>query len=87
MKTVIEDEETRVLTLEPNNEHESHDPVFINELKLVDFKQALAKSSVFSEFSGGVLWCCNGTVAVRKVITNKSLLMSKSQAHLVYFEV
>lgn len=74
---MIEEEESRVLTLEPNNELENHDPVFINELKLVDFKQALAKSSVFSEFSGGVLWCCNGSVAVRKVNVLQLLQLNK----------
>ena len=47
-----------------------HQTAFINELKLVDFKQILNKNNISSEFSGGVLWCCNGTVAVRRVCTN-----------------
>ena len=44
-----------------------HQTAFINELKLSDFKQVLNKNSIPSEFSGGVLWCCNGTIAVRRV--------------------
>ncbi|PSN48231.1 putative cleavage and polyadenylation specificity factor subunit 2, partial [Blattella germanica] len=43
-----------------------HQTCFINELKLSDFKQVLNKNNISSEFSGGVLWCCNGTVAVRR---------------------
>lgn len=44
-----------------------HQTAFINELKLSDFKQVLNKNSIPSEFSGGVLWCCNGSIAVRRV--------------------
>lgn len=65
---LVDEEETKVLTLEPSNIETPHDTVFINELKLSEFKQVLAKMNINSEFSGGVLWCCNGTVAVRRVI-------------------
>ncbi|XP_066244891.1 probable cleavage and polyadenylation specificity factor subunit 2 [Euwallacea similis] len=71
---IVPDEDTRVLTLEPCSEADNHEPVFVNELKLYDFKQVLARANISSEFSGGVLWCCNGTVAVRKVDTEKIVL-------------
>lgn len=47
-----------------------HQPSFVNELKLSDFKQVLTKYNINSEFSGGVLWCCDNTVAVRRVSPN-----------------
>ncbi|XP_063222621.1 probable cleavage and polyadenylation specificity factor subunit 2 [Bacillus rossius redtenbacheri] len=61
-------EEDQIYTLEPLpvNQLPTHQTVFINELKLSDFKQVLTRSNISSEFSGGVLWCCNGTVAVRR---------------------
>ncbi|CAG7660639.1 unnamed protein product [Allacma fusca] len=43
-----------------------HPTVFVNELKLSDFKLVLARNGIVSEFSGGVLWCANGTVALRR---------------------
>lgn len=70
----VDEDDYRVLTLEPYQEQTPHEPVFINELKLSDFKQVLAKANVSSEFSGGVLWCCNGTIAVRKLETGKIVL-------------
>ncbi|KDR21766.1 probable cleavage and polyadenylation specificity factor subunit 2 isoform X2 [Zootermopsis nevadensis] len=58
----------KIYTLEPLplNQVAGHQTAFINELKLSDFKQVLNKNNIPSEFSGGVLWCCNGTVAVRR---------------------
>lgn len=58
----------QIYTLEPLplNQVAGHQTAFINELKLSDFKQVLNKNSIPSEFSGGVLWCCNGTIAVRR---------------------
>uniref|UniRef100_A0A182IJ44 Cleavage and polyadenylation specificity factor subunit 2 n=1 Tax=Anopheles atroparvus TaxID=41427 RepID=A0A182IJ44_ANOAO len=63
----------QILTLEPLPAEDlpPHNPVFINELKLIDFKQILMKSNITSEFSGGVLWCSNGTVALRRVDTGR----------------
>uniref|UniRef100_A0A182T530 Cleavage and polyadenylation specificity factor subunit 2 n=1 Tax=Anopheles maculatus TaxID=74869 RepID=A0A182T530_9DIPT len=63
----------QILTLEPLSQDDlpPHNPVFINELKLIDFKQILMKSNIASEFSGGVLWCSNGTVALRRVDTGR----------------
>ncbi|KAG1652144.1 Cleavage and polyadenylation specificity factor subunit 2 [Nymphon striatum] len=43
----------------------SHSTVFINELKLSDFKQVLLKAGIHAEFSGGILYC-NNVVAVRR---------------------
>lgn len=48
-----------------------HDSVFLNELKLSDFKQVLTKNNISSEFSGGVLWCANGTLALKRVSERK----------------
>ncbi|XP_015120715.1 probable cleavage and polyadenylation specificity factor subunit 2 [Diachasma alloeum] len=63
----------KILTLEPlgMNQVPGHQSIFINELKLSDFKQILTKHNIPSEVSGGVLWCCNDTIAVRKEETGK----------------
>lgn len=63
----VDDDDLKILTLEPLADEDTHDPVFINELKLSEFKQVLARNNINSEFSGGVLWCCNGSIAVRRV--------------------
>ncbi|XP_025989927.1 probable cleavage and polyadenylation specificity factor subunit 2 [Solenopsis invicta] len=70
------DESDKILTLEPLpiNEVPGHQTTFINELKLSDFKQVLNKSNIPSEFSGGVLWCCNNTIAVRRHEAGKVIL-------------
>ena len=44
-----------------------HEPVLINELRLSDFKQVLSKAGIMAEFNAGILWCANGTIALRKV--------------------
>lgn len=68
---VIKDEfdGEQIYTLEPLplNQIVGHQTAFINELKLLDLKQVLTKNNIPSEFSGGALWCCNGTVAVRRL--------------------
>lgn len=58
----------QIYTLEPLplNQVVGHQTAFINELKLSDFRQVLNKNNIPSEFAGGVLWCCNGTIAVRR---------------------
>lgn len=40
--------------------------VFINELKLSDFKQVLLRAGIHAEFSGGILYCNAGSIAVRR---------------------
>ncbi|KAI4485105.1 hypothetical protein M0802_012750 [Mischocyttarus mexicanus] len=66
----------KILTLEPLliNEVPGHQTTFINELKLSDFKQVLNRCNIPSEFSGGVLWCCNNTIAVRRHEAGKVIL-------------
>ncbi|KAG8232888.1 hypothetical protein J437_LFUL004758 [Ladona fulva] len=58
----------QIYTLEPLQPSQipGHPTVFINELKLSDFKQVLTRNGIPSEFSGGVLWCCGGILAVRR---------------------
>lgn len=60
---------TKVLTLEPIDDAEipPHNSVFINELKISDFKQVLTKNNIQAEFSNGALWCANSTLAIRRV--------------------
>jgi cleavage and polyadenylation specificity factor subunit 2 len=70
----VDEEETKILTLEPFITNIPHETVFVNELKLSEFKQILAKSNITSEFSGGVLWCCNGTLAIRRVESGRVIL-------------
>ncbi|GBP51084.1 Probable cleavage and polyadenylation specificity factor subunit 2 [Eumeta japonica] len=43
-----------------------HSAAFINELKLSELRQILAKHNISAEFSGGALFCCNGTLAIRR---------------------
>lgn len=72
----LEDEERKIHTLEPiaSTSAPRHDTVYINELKLFEFKQVLAKANITSEFSGGVLWCCNGTIAIRRIESGRIIL-------------
>jgi cleavage and polyadenylation specificity factor subunit 2 len=49
----------------PANQIPSHPTIFVNELKLSDFKQVLMKNGIQAEFSGGVLYC-NNQVEVRR---------------------
>lgn len=65
-----ETDDSKILTLEPiplASEPPPHETVFINELKLSEFKQVLSKCNISCEISGGILWCCNGTIAIRRV--------------------
>lgn len=59
----------KILTLEPIEESDipAHNSVFINEVKLSDFKHVLQKNNIASELSGGTLWCANSTLAIRRV--------------------
>ena len=68
-KMDIENEEKSLVpTLHPltGTDLPSHPTSFVNELKLSDFKMVLARHNIVSEFSGGVLFCCNGKVALRR---------------------
>jgi cleavage and polyadenylation specificity factor subunit 2 len=57
-----------VPTLEPLpvTQVDPHATVFVNELKLSDFKQVLMKAGIQAEFSAGILYCNNGLVAIRR---------------------
>ncbi|XP_073994530.1 cleavage and polyadenylation specificity factor subunit 2 [Rhodnius prolixus] len=63
-ESVVDD----LLTLEPVplSQVNPHDSVFVNELRLSELKQLLTKNGIDSEFAGGVLWCCNRTIAIRR---------------------
>lgn len=68
------DEKERVLALEPLSDDikiTPHNSVFINELKLVDFKQVLMRNNISAEFVNGVLWCAGEKVALKRVDTGK----------------
>lgn len=67
-------EPTRVLTLEPLDDPPAHQSVFLNELKLSDFKQILNKHNISSEFSGGVLMCAGDRVMLKRVDTGRVTL-------------
>uniref|UniRef100_A0A2S2P8S3 Cleavage and polyadenylation specificity factor subunit 2 n=2 Tax=Schizaphis graminum TaxID=13262 RepID=A0A2S2P8S3_SCHGA len=66
----------QMFTLEPLADHEirPRKTVFINRLKLSDFKQILSKHNIPCELSKGVLWCCNRTVCVRRNSSGKVLM-------------
>lgn len=68
------DEKTLTLESLENDEIPIHNSVLVNELKLSDFKQILMRNNINSEFSGGVLWCCNGSLALRRIDTGKVTL-------------
>ncbi|KAG7164338.1 cleavage and polyadenylation specificity factor subunit 2-like [Homarus americanus] len=52
---------------ELNEEHAlPHIPVFINDIRLSEFKQVLSRAGISSEFNAGILWCANGTLALKK---------------------
>ncbi|CAB3385908.1 Hypothetical predicted protein [Cloeon dipterum] len=55
-------------TLEPVKDLSlSHHATFINKLRLSDFMVVVKKAGYHCEFSGGILQCCNGTIALRKL--------------------
>lgn len=70
-ETAASDEKTLTLESLETDEIPVHNSVLINELKLSDFKQILMRNNINSEFSGGVLWCCNGSLALRRIDTGK----------------
>lgn len=69
----ITDDGTRIIALDPlpADDIPSHDFIFLNEIKLTDLKQILNKHNIQSEISGGMLLCCNGTIALKKIDTGK----------------
>lgn len=87
MMFIVIEEDKQMLTLAPLDENEipPHDSVFINELKLSDFKQVLLKNNIASELSGGVLLCANGTLAIRRVNINCKILFNHNSYSLAFF--
>lgn len=61
-----EDGETRQLVLKQAKTMSPHTTIFVNEVKLSDFKQILIKSGIQAEFIGGSLCCCNQMVQLKK---------------------
>ncbi|VVC44191.1 Cleavage and polyadenylation specificity factor 2, C-terminal,Metallo-beta-lactamase,Zn-dependent metallo- [Cinara cedri] len=63
-------------TLKPIPDHHAlnHKTVFINRLKLSDFKQILLRNNITCELSKGVLWCCNRTICIRRTSSKKVLV-------------
>lgn len=63
----------RIIALDPLSADEipPHDFIFLNEIKLTDLKQILNRHNIQSEISGGMLLCCNGTIALKKIDTGK----------------
>lgn len=60
------DSEMPTLSVVPPEEAPYHDPVFINDVRLSEFKQVLSRAGISSEFNAGILWCSNGTLALKK---------------------
>lgn len=60
---LVEPENEKKITLEalPASVSKAHDYVFINELKLSDFKQILNRNNISAEFCGKTLKCIGGT--------------------------
>lgn len=50
----------------PEDSLPGHPTVFVNELKLSDFKMVLLRAGISAEFDGGVLFCGRGSVALRR---------------------
>lgn len=69
----ITDDGSRIIALDPlpADDIPPHDFIFMNEIKLTDLKQILNKNNIQSEISGGMLLCCNGTIAIKKIDTGK----------------
>ena len=66
-------DDSRIIALNPISADKipPHDFVFLNELKLADFRQILMNNNIQSEISGGMLLCCNGTIALKRIDTGK----------------
>lgn len=70
---ITDDSNNRIIALNPipADDIPPHDFVFLNEIKLADFRQILMKNNIQSEISGGMLLCCNGTIALKRIDTGK----------------
>ena len=57
---------------------------FVGDLKLTDFKIALASAGVAAEFRGGALVCAGGTVCVRKSAESENLQVEGALSDAFY---
>ena len=57
---------------------------FVGDLKLTDFKIALASAGVAAEFRGGALVCAGGTVCVRKSADSENLQVEGALSDAFY---
>lgn len=73
---ITNDDSNKIIALDPlpADEIPAHNFVFLNELKLADFRSILMKNNIQSEISGGMLLCCNGTIALKRMDTGKVIL-------------
>lgn len=62
----VDDDEIPTLDSLPLESVPRHEASFLNDLKLSDFKPILTNNQIPCEFSGGALWCCQGTIAVHR---------------------
>lgn len=69
----ITDDSNRIIALDPvpADDIPPHDFVFLNELKIAEFRQILMRNNIQSEISGGMLLCCNGTITLKRIDTGK----------------
>ncbi|KAJ0173819.1 hypothetical protein K1T71_010968 [Dendrolimus kikuchii] len=56
----------------------AHAASFVNSVRLSEVRAALAKQGLSAEFAGGALECCNGTLAIRRVILRNNRASIKS---------
>lgn len=51
-------------------------------MRLSDFKQVLSRAGIEAEFNSGILWCGNGTIALRRVRIYVFCVLSKTDFYL-----
>ncbi|ROT74637.1 probable cleavage and polyadenylation specificity factor subunit 2 [Penaeus vannamei] len=80
-----QDREMPTLSVVPAETAPLHNPVFINDIRLSEFKQVLSRAGISSEFNAGILWCANGTLALKKQESGSLSLEGPMSAD--YFEI
>ncbi|XP_037780059.1 probable cleavage and polyadenylation specificity factor subunit 2 [Penaeus monodon] len=80
-----QDREMPTLSVIPVETAPLHNPVFINDIRLSEFKQVLSRAGISSEFNAGILWCANGTLALKKQESGSLSLEGPMSAD--YFEI
>ncbi|CAG0914549.1 unnamed protein product [Notodromas monacha] len=73
---IAKDEYVDVLEPLPENEKPGfHSALFINDLKLSDFRETLNRKGISAEISSGILWCCNDTIALRRPVAGGQIAL------------